>query len=97
IIVVGHYGCGGIHAAMAPDKHDAIGSWLAPVRALYRPHQGDASPGSDEAAGLCKRNIVAQVEALAMNPLVHGAWSRRANLTLHGWVYAIGDGLLQTV
>jgi carbonic anhydrase len=52
---------------------------------------------SPEADDLCERNVVAQVEALSVNPLVRGAWERRAELTLHGWVYAIGDGLLQEV
>lgn len=89
IIVVGHYGCGGIHAAMAAETHDAIGRWLAPVRALHHPDPADAN-------ALCERNVVAQVEALAVDPLIRGAWERRA-LTLHGWVYAIGDGLLHAV
>lgn len=97
IIVVGHYGCGGIQAAIARETYDPIGSWLAPVRVLYRSHSRMTTPGSAEADDLCERNVVAQVEALAVNPLVRGAWERRAELTLHGWVYAIGDGLLQEV
>ncbi|MDE8650660.1 carbonic anhydrase [Novosphingobium album (ex Liu et al. 2023)] len=94
IIVVGHYGCGGIQSAMTQDREDAIGAWLAPVRAL---HRAGGNAQETDADCLCERNILAQVTALAVNPLVMQAWERRASLTLHGWVYAIGDGLLQPV
>lgn len=96
IIVVGHYGCGGIRAAMEAETHDDIGRWLAPVRMLHRNRLDDLS-GIGEADALCESNVIAQVEALAANPLVRGAWEMRAGLTLHGWVYAIHNGLLQTV
>ncbi|WP_395336888.1 carbonic anhydrase [Novosphingobium sp. BL-8H] len=95
IIVVGHYDCGGIQAAMAPRTEDAIGAWLDPVRALYRGQAGGAA--SDDPRHLCECNVVAQVEALARNPIVRNAWERGAALALHGWVYAIGDGLLRSV
>ncbi|MGE4431018.1 MAG: carbonic anhydrase [Sphingobium sp.] len=111
VIVVGHYGCGGIGAAMAEETDDAIGRWLAPVRALHHAHGHDhgkacgqasdaaseAVPDAAKANALCERNVVAQVEALSGNPIIREAWARRAPLTLHGWVYAIGDGLLRTV
>lgn len=94
IIVVGHYGCGGIQAAMAQERDDAIGAWLSPVSAL---HRTVCSAQEADADRLCEHNIRAQVEALAANPLVIRAWARHASLTLHGWVYAIGDGLLEPV
>lgn len=97
VIVVGHYGCGGIHAAMHETTGDAIGHWLEPVRRLHRHRPGKISAGRAAADALCERNVMAQVEALAANPVVRGAWGRGADLTLHGWVYAIGDGLLQAV
>lgn len=96
IIVVAHYGCGGIQSAMAPRTDDAIGAWLDPVRALRAAPIGTkACDGS--ADRLCERNVVSQVDALATNPLVRAAWDRRSPLILHGWVYAIGDGLLYPV
>lgn len=95
IIVVGHYGCGGIGAAMAEETDDAIGRWLAPVRQLHHRHGGEADAA--DANKLCERNVTAQVLALSENPLVRAAWARGAPLALHGWVYAIGDGLLRTV
>src|SRR3546814_6448143 len=97
IIVVGHYGCGGIQAAMAPATPDAIGNWLAPVRAVHHAHPCNAAPDQADANALCERNVVAQVGALAANRLVRTAWAAQADLTLHGWVYAISDGLLRAV
>ena len=94
IIVVGHYGCGGIQAAMTQDRDDAIGAWLAPVRLL---HLTGCSAQEADADRLCEQNICAQVDELAANPLIVDAWQRQASLTLHGWVYGIGDGLLQRV
>lgn len=97
IIVVGHYGCGGIQAAMGDASHDAIGRWLAPIRAAYHglKCQGESKPiGPND---LCECNVRTQISALTANPIVHHAWKRSQELTLHGWVYAIGDGRLQTV
>lgn len=103
IIVVGHYGCGGIQAAMSDGAAtrdragDAIGHWLAPVRQLHHRHPCKARADDADANALCERNIEAQIEALAANPVVRARWARRTPLTLHGWVYAIGDGLLRMV
>jgi len=97
IIVVGHYGCGGIQAAIDGVAEGAIGQWLTPVRDLHRACTDGAPDTAADADGLCRRNVVAQVMALADNPVVRGAWARGAALTLHGWVYAIGDGLLRNV
>lgn len=102
IIVVGHYGCGGVDAAMAgTEPGGAIGLWLAPLRKLYRntcaSHDANRAGRAVSSEELCRRNVSAQVAALAANPVVLAAWSRGAPLMLHGWVYAIGDGLLEAV
>lgn len=98
IIVVGHYGCGGIRAAMEEEEtDDPVGRWLAPVRHLHHGHAHGDAADSATANALCERNVTAQVRALSENALVRAAWARRAPLVLHGWVYAIGDGLLRTV
>ena len=96
VIVVGHYGCGGIQAALAPPTDDAIGRWLEPIRTLRRAMgvTGGEIVGADE---LCRANIRAQVNALTRNPLVQKAWATRQPLALHGWVYAVGDGLLRRI
>ncbi len=98
IIVVGHYGCGGISAAMSAPTHDEIDRWLNPVRKLYQHlSHGFSSDEVLEPNILCELNVVAQVEALALNPIIGAAWARQADLTLHGWIYGIGDGLLRSV
>lgn len=97
IMVVGHYGCGGIRAAMAEETSDAIGQWLAPIRQLNRTLITHHESGRPNANKLCEYNVAAQIHALSTNPVVRAAWKRQAPLTLHGWVYSIADGLLQTV
>lgn len=97
IMVVGHYGCGGVQAAMASPTADAIGNWLAPLRALHREHSCAHEADGHDPNQLCDRNVQAQVQALATNPVIRGSWKRGTGPTLHGWVYAIADGLLQPV
>lgn len=94
IMVVGHYGCGGIQAAMGDETNDAIGRWLAPIRELHRGRLGRLGNEAADPHLLCEANVGAQVQALAANPVVRGVWARGGDLVLHGWIYAIGDGLL---
>lgn len=95
IMVVGHYGCGGIQAAMGDETDDAIGRWLEPLRKLHRDRLGQLGREATDPHRLCEANVGAQVGALATNPVVRKVWSRGTDLVLHGWVYAIGDGLLR--
>ncbi|AYJ84624.1 carbonic anhydrase (plasmid) [Sphingomonas paeninsulae] len=100
ILVVGHYCCGGIRASRKALANDAVGMWLAPVRALCWQHRGTLYALPDEQARedrLCELNVVSQVEKLCANPLVKQAWEDGYDLTVHGLIYAIGDGLLQRV
>jgi len=100
VLVVGHYGCGGIRAARNAVANDAIGSWLAPVRALCWQHRTALHALPDEQARedrLCELNVVAQVEQVCANAVVEEAWREGHDLTVHGLIYAIGDGLLQSV
>lgn len=97
VIVVGHYGCGGIQAAMATETEDAIGHWLAPIRDLHQSQSRKAETIPVSPNELCELNVRMQVEALAANPFVRRAWEQSGELTLHGWVYAIGDGRLRRV
>lgn len=98
VIVVGHYGCGGVHAAMADaEPKGAIGCWLEALRTLHHHSRADNHGKAVAPDELCRRNVSAQVAGLAGNPIVRSAWNRGATLMLHGWVYAIGDGLLEAV
>lgn len=97
IMIVGHYGCGGIQAAMDGETDDHIGRWLSPIRGLYRDHVHGPTGDRGDAEALCEANVAAQVATLAVNPIIRKAWTGGHDITLHGWVYAIGDGLLHEV
>ncbi len=99
VIVVGHYGCGGIQAASKPLANDALGKWLSPLRSLYLHHERelttiDAPQRRDDR--LCELNVVAQIQALSRNPVITRAWAHRS-LTIHGMIYSLRDGLIGAV
>ena len=98
VIVCGHYGCGGVQRAMVNERGAMLDHWLQPLTMLYRKHRPlfDALP--DEGARLdrlCELNIEMQVRRLAATPIVENAWARGQKLNLHGWIYAIHDGLIR--
>jgi carbonic anhydrase len=98
IIVCGHYGCGGVRAALSGKRHGLIDHWLAPIRCLY---EGDAErfdrilDFDARVNAVCEANVLAQVRAVAANPFVHDAWARGQKLAIHGWIYSIKDGLIR--
>lgn len=98
IIVCGHYGCGGVRAAMDGHRHGIIDHWLQPVRDAAEAHADEldrvADP-EDRLDRLCEISITAQVESLARTPIVQSAWQRGKALSIHGWVYGLKDGLLR--
>lgn len=98
IIVCGHYGCGGVRAAIDGERHGLIDHWLQPVRTLYRRQGEEFDRIVDEDARvnhLCERNVLSQVENVIANPFVQDAWRRKQPLQVHGWIYSIRDGLLR--
>ena len=97
ILVVGHYGCGGVRAALQGLKLGLIDHWLSPIRALARTHAAELDALPDEAARLgrlCELNVLSQVENVAANPFVTEAWAAGQALSVHGWCYALADGLV---
>ncbi len=97
ILVVGHYGCGGVRAALLNSRLGLIDHWLSPIREVARNHAAelDALPDVDARTDrLCELNVLKQVENVASDVFVHGAWERGAELTVHGWCYSIKDGLV---
>ncbi len=98
IIVCGHYGCGGVAAAMSGDRHGLIDHWLQPIRDV-----SDEMAKSllcmenpvDRLNALCEANVAAQVRSVASNPIVLDAWSRGQSLAIHGWIYGIENGLIR--
>ena len=97
ILVVGHYGCGGVRAAYEGARLGLIDHWLSPIRALAQAKAAELAALPDEAARLdrlCELNVLAQVENVAGNPFVVDAWAGGAELTVHGWCYSLADGLV---
>ena len=97
ILVVGHYGCGGVRAALEKQKLGLIDHWLSPIRELARVHAGELAALDDADARLdrlCELNVRRQVHNVAVNPFVQEAWAAGAALTVHGWCYRLADGLV---
>jgi carbonic anhydrase len=98
IIVCGHYGCGGVRAAMDGHRHGIIDHWLQPIRDVADVAASELSVLSTEDARLnrlCEMSIQAQVASLARTPIIQSAWRRGKALQIHGWVYSLDDGLLR--
>lgn len=98
VIVCGHYGCGGVRAALSDRRHGLIDHWLQPIRDLYERERErfDRILDMDSRINaLCEENVCAQVRAIAANPFVRDAWRRGQQLSVHGWIYLIRDGLIR--
>ncbi len=98
IIVCGHYGCGGVRAAMDGHRHGIIDHWLQPIRDVADAAADELAGLADENARLhrlCEMSIQAQVASLARTPIIQSAWRRGKPLQIHGWVYSLDDGLLR--
>ena len=98
IIVCGHYGCGGVLAALRDDKLGLIDNWLRHVQDVRRKHQALLDALDIEAQRhnrLCELNVVEQVANVCQTTVVRGAWARGETLAVHGWIYDLRDGLLR--
>ena len=97
IIVCGHYGCGGVRAAVGKRPEGLIDHWLEPIRELDRANAGELRNLSepDRVDRLCELNVARQVENLSNSPILQRAWSRGQTVSVHGWVYSLRDGLIR--
>jgi carbonic anhydrase len=98
VIVCGHYGCGGVLAALRDDKLGLIDNWLRHVQDVAAKHRTQlAEIGSEQerSARLCELNVIEQVVSVADTTVVRDAWRRGQELWVHGWIYDIQDGLLR--
>jgi carbonic anhydrase len=98
VIVCGHYGCGGVGAALRGERHGLVDNWLAHVRDVIAKHESRLALHADAAqrlARLCELNVVEQVVNVSQTTVVRDAWQRGQALTVHGWIYGIEDGLLR--
>jgi carbonic anhydrase len=98
IIVCGHYGCGGVRAAVDGSQNGLIDHWLEPIRDLNRTHRNIlASLPSEDARidCLCEMNVREQVRTVMHSPIVLRAWERGQEISVHGWIYGLANGLLR--
>ncbi len=97
IIVCGHYGCGGVIAAMKKQQFGLIDNWLRHIKDVYRYHHVELDAIEDEnerARRFVEVNVQEQVHDLGKTSIVQNAWRRNQPLHIHGWVYDINDGLI---
>jgi carbonic anhydrase len=96
IMVVGHYGCGGVAAAVDGKRRGLVDHWLHPIRDVYAENRSELEALADgqRLDRLCELNVIRQVRNVASDVFVQDAWARGQALSVHGWIYAIHDGLL---
>jgi carbonic anhydrase len=96
VMVVGHYGCSGVQAALEGARIGLADNWLRHIQDVRDRHRDvmEAMPDHGRAAALCELNVIEQVMNVAQSTVVQDAWARGQNVTLHGWVYGLKDGLL---
>lgn len=97
VMVVGHYGCGGVAAAIDGQRRGLVDHWLHPIREVHAEHKHelDALPGEKEKLNrLCELNVIRQVRNVAADVFVQDAWARGQALSVHGWVYSLSNGLI---
>ena len=98
VIVVGHYDCGGVRAAMSPEPLGLIDNWLRHIRDVYTAHREELEAIAEPTARqdrLSELNVAAQVANVCHTTIVQDAWRRGQQLTVHGWIYELADGLLR--
>lgn len=98
IIVCGHYGCGGVLAAMGNKQYGLIDNWLRHIKDVYRYHHVELDAIADiEQRGrrLVELNVIEQVHDLGKTSIVQNAWKNKQPLHIHGWVYDLADGLIR--
>src|SRR5438046_1557892 len=98
VIVCGHYGCGGVLAALRDDKLGLIDNWLRHVQDVRGKHRAalDALPDQpSQLDRLCELNVIEQVVNISQTTVVCDAWRRGQRLAVHGWIYGLRDGLLR--
>jgi carbonic anhydrase len=97
-MVVGHYGCGGVSAAVDGQRRGLVDHWLHPIREVFHEHRRELDAILDSHARLdrlCELNVIRQVRNVATDVFVQEAWARGQQLCIHGWVYSLANGLVR--
>ena len=96
IIVCGHYGCGGVKAAMDGNTPGYVGNWLSNIKDIIKFNEDELKDLDEQERykKVCELNVLEQVKNVSDTAIVQNAWKNNANLTVHGWIYCISDGIL---
>ena len=96
IIVCGHYGCGGVKAAMDGNTPGYVGNWLSNIKDIIKLNEDELKDLNEQERynKVCELNVLEQVKNVSDTTIVQNAWKNNANLTVHGWIYCISDGIL---
>ena len=98
VIVCGHYGCGGVRAAMLNQKLGLINNWLRHVQDVHQKYEPQVTALGDEdlrADRLCELNVIEQVVNVCQTTVIEGAWERGQQLSVHGWIYRLSNGRIR--
>jgi carbonic anhydrase len=98
VIVCGHYGCGGVQAALHPPGGTLYDAWVDPIRRVRQAHGPEIDGLPDHESRwrrLCELNVAAQVRSICETDILSAAWLRGAEIIVHGWIYDLHDGLLR--
>lgn len=98
VIVCGHYGCSGVHAALARRRVGLADNWLRHVQDVHVKHErylGEALPLNEKQDRLCELNVLEQAANVCQTTIVQDAWERGQPLTVHSWIYGLKDGMLR--
>jgi carbonic anhydrase len=98
IIVCGHYGCGGVKAAMDNEQYGLVDNWLRYIKDVYRTHARELDSMNDEDARFnrfAELNVIEQVFNLTKTSIIQNAWRERSDLNVHGWIYDLKTGLIK--
>nr|WP_314634595.1 carbonate dehydratase [uncultured Janthinobacterium sp.] len=97
VIIVGHYGCKGVHAALTGTRIGLVDNWLRHVQDVGQKHErylGDVLSSRERSDRLCELNVAEQVVNVCQTTIVQDAWERGQDVSVHGWVYGLKDGVL---
>ena len=99
VMVVGHYGCSGVQAALEGARIGLADNWLRHIQDVRDRHRDvlDLIPEHGKAAALCELNVIEQVVNVSQSTVLQDAWGSGQDVTLHGWVYGVHDGLMQNL
>ncbi len=100
VLVVGHYGCGGVQAALEGRRVGLADNWLRHVQDVMEKHAADLAPLEDPRVRLdrlCELNVMEQVANVCRTTVVRDVWDRGQELTVHGWIYSLNDGRVRNL